>query len=130
VGVNEEELQSGFGESLLDSNAIEGRRSGTTISVEDGVAPWTGGPIATLGRPDAAGCFADVADVSVDGGADLGSDAFVCAEQRHVTVSGAAGNDVDEASVVEVAKGGDEIAVEVVEIFECFREETRAVSAR
>ena len=59
------------------------------------------------------GVLADVADVGVDGGANLGADALVGAEQRHVAVGGAAGDDVDEAGVVEVAEAGNDVAVEV-----------------
>ena len=58
-----------------------------------------------------------------DGGADLGADAFVGAEQRHVAVGGAAGDDLDEAGVVEVAEAGDDVAVEGVEVVERVGEE-------
>ena len=47
-----------------------------------------------------------------DGGADLGADAFVGAEQRHVAVRGAAGDDVDEALVVEGAEAADDVGVQ------------------
>ena len=65
-----------------------------------------------------------MADVGVDGGADLGADALVGAEEGHVAVGGAAGDDVDEAGVVEVAEGGDDVAIEVIEVVERLREET------
>ena len=67
--------------------------------------------------------LADVADVGVDGGADLGADTFVGAEKGHVAVGGAAGDDVDQADVVEVAEAGDDVVVEVIEVFEGLREE-------
>ncbi len=38
-------------------------------------------------------------------------------------MGGAAGDDVDEADVVEVAEAGDDVAVEGVEVFEGLREE-------
>ena len=49
-----------------------------------------------------------------DGGANLSANALVSAEQRHVPVGGSAGDDVDEAGVVEVAEGADDVAVEVL----------------
>ena len=58
-----------------------------------------------------------------DGDANLCAEAFVGAEQRHVAVGGSAGDDVDEAGVVEVAEAADEIAVVVIEVFEGLREE-------
>src|SRR5271170_4073630 len=103
VSIDEEEVDLGLGERLLDANAIEAGRRGGAICVGDGVVPEAGGTVAALRRPDAFGVLADVADVSVDGGADLGADAFVGAEERHVAVSGAAGDDLDEAGLVEVA---------------------------
>ncbi len=123
MSVDEEELDVGLGEGLFDADAVEAGRRGGAVGVGDGVVPEAGGAVAALGRPDAAGVFADVADVSVDGGADLGADALVGAEQRHVAVGGAAGDDVDEAGVVEVAEGADDVAVEVEEVFEGLGEE-------
>ena len=67
--------------------------------------------------------LADVADVGVDGGADLGADGLVGAEEGHVAVGGSAGDDLDEADVVEVAEAVDDVAVEGVEVFEGLREE-------
>ncbi len=96
---------------------------GRAVGVGDGVVPEACGAVAALGRPDAFGVFADVADVGVDGGADLGADGFVGAEERHVAVGGSAGDDVDEADVVEVAEAGDDVVVEVIEVFEGLREE-------
>ena len=90
----------------------------------DGVVPEAGGAVAALGRPDASGRLADVADVGLDGGADLRAEALVGAEQRHVSVGGAAGDELDEADVVEVAEGGDDVAVEALEVFERLGEET------
>ena len=81
-------------------------------AIGDGVVPEAGGAVAALGRPDAPGVLADVADVGVDGGADLGADALVGAEQGHVAVGGAAGDDLDEADLVEVAEAADDVAVE------------------
>jgi len=67
--------------------------------------------------------LADVADVSVDSGADLGADGFVCTEEGHVAVGGSAGDDVDEAGVVEVTEGGDDVAVKLAEVVEGLGEE-------
>src|ERR1700737_857356 len=61
--------------------------------------------------------------VGVGGGADLGADRLVGAEQGHVAVGRSAGNDVDKADVVEVAKGLDDVAVEALEVVERCREE-------
>ncbi len=47
---------------------------GRAVGEGDGVVPEAGGTVAALGRPDAFGVLADVADVGVDGGADLGAD--------------------------------------------------------
>ena len=113
----------GFGERLLDADAVEAGRRGRAVGVGDGVVPEAGGTVAALGRPDAAWVLADVADVGGDGGADLRADALVGAEQRHVAVGGAAGDDVDQADVVEVAEAVDDVPVEVVEVFERLREE-------
>ena len=113
VGVDEEELDVGLGEGLFDADAVEAGGRGGAVGEGDGVVPEAGGAVAALGRPDAAGVLADVADVGVDGGADLGADALVGAEERHVAVGGSAGDDVDEADVVEVAEAADDVAVEV-----------------
>ena len=67
--------------------------------------------------------LADVADVGFDGGADLGADGFVGAEEGHVAVGGSAGDDVDEADLVEVAEAADDVAVEGVEVVEGLGEE-------
>ncbi len=64
------------------------------------------------------GCFADVALVGGDGGADLGANALVRAQQRHIPVSSTAGDDLDQAGVVEVAKAFDDVAAEGVEVVE------------
>jgi len=64
-----------------------------------------------------------VAFVGFDGGTDLGADAFVGAEQRHVAVGGSAGDDLEQAFVVEVAEAADDVAREVVELIEGFAEE-------
>ncbi len=58
-----------------------------------------------------------------DGGADLGADAFVGAEERHVAVGGSAGDDFEQAFVVEVAEAADDVAGEVIELIEGFAEE-------
>src|SRR5271163_3038836 len=118
MSVDEEELKAGFGEGLFDADAMEGWGCWGAVRVGDGVAPGTGGAVAALRCPDAAGSFAEVADVGVDRGVDLGANALVGAEERHVAVGGSAGDDVDEAGVVEVTEGRDEIAVEAVEVVE------------
>ncbi len=96
---------------------------GLPSALGTGVVPEASGAVAALGGPDAARVFADVADVGVDGGADLGADRLVGAEERHVAVGGSAGDDLDEADVVEVPKPFDDVAVEVVEVFESLGEE-------
>jgi len=123
VSVDEEEFDVGLGEGLFDADTVEAGSGGGAVCIADGVVPEAGGAVAALGRPDALGMFADVADVGVDGGADLGTDTLVGAEERHVTVGCAAGDDVDEADVVEVTEAGDDVAVEVIEVFEGLREE-------
>ncbi len=67
--------------------------------------------------------LADVADVGFDGGADLGADGLVGAEEGHVAVGGSAGDDVDEADLVEVAEGADDVVAEAVVVFEGLGEE-------
>ena len=118
VGVDEEEVDVGFADGLLDADAVEGGSDGGAVLLGDGVVPEAGGAIAALGRPDAARVFADVALVGVDGGADLGANALVGAEERHVAVGGTAGDDFDQAGVVEVAKALDDVAVEGLEVGE------------
>jgi len=123
VGVDEEVFEIAFAEGLLDADAVEGWGDGRAVGVGRRVAPEAGGAVAALGRPDAAWEFADVAAMGLDGGTDLGAKAFVGAEQRHVAVSCAAGDDLDQTEVVEVAEAGDDVAVEVVELVEGFGEE-------
>ncbi len=118
VGVDEEEVDVGFADGLFDANAIEGGSDGRAVLLGDGIVPEAGGAIAALGRPDAARVFADVALVGGDGGADLGANALVGAEERHVAVGGAAGDDLDQAGIVEVAKAFDDVAVEGLEVGE------------
>ena len=113
-----EEIDAGLADGLLDADAVEGGSDGRAVLLGDGIIPEAGGAIAALGRPDAARVFADVALMSGDGGADLGANALVCAEQWHVAVGGAAGDDLDEAGVVEVAKAFDDVAVEGIEVVE------------
>ena len=121
--VDEEEFEIGFGECLLDADAVEAGRRGAAVGVGDRVLPETCRAIAALGRPDTPRVFADMADVGFYRGADLGTDRFVGAEKRHVAVGGSAGDDVDEADVVEVAEGFDDVLVEVIEVIEGLREE-------
>ena len=125
VGVDEEEAEGGLGEGLLDADAVEagsdlsGSRVAGVLGVlwlEDGVVPEAGGAVAALRDPDSGGVLAEVAEVGLDGSADLGTDAFVGAEQRHVTVGGAAGDDVDEAGLLEVLEALDDVAVEGLEV--------------
>ena len=118
VGVDDEEVNVGFAEGLLDAYAVEGGSDGGAVGVGDGVVPEAGGTVTALGRPDAAGMLAEMALVGGDGGADLGADALVGAEQGQVAVGGAAGDDVDEAKVVEVAEAFDDVAVEGFEVVE------------
>ncbi len=56
--------------------------------------------------------------VGGDGGADLCANALVGAEQGEVAVGGAAGDDADEAGVVEVPEAADDASVEGLEIGE------------
>ncbi len=51
-------------------------------------------------------------------GANLCANALVGAQQRHVAVGGGAGDDLDQAGVVEVAKAFDDVAAEGSEIVE------------
>ena len=82
------------------------------------------GAVTALRCPYAAGRLADMADVSVDGGADLCANALIGPEKWHIAVSGSAGDDVDKANVIEVAEARDDVSVEVVEVFESPGEET------
>jgi hypothetical protein len=59
-----------------------------------------------------------------DGGADLGAQALIRAEQRHIPVSRSRGDHLDHARVVEVAKAADDIAVERLEVIQRGGEET------
>jgi len=59
-----------------------------------------------------------MADVGRDGGADLSADALVGAQQRQVSVGRRAGDDLNQAGVVEVAETADDVAVEGIEIVE------------
>jgi uncharacterized protein YkwD len=115
VGVDEEELEVGFGEGLLDADAIESRGCGA-VGVADWIVPEAGGTVAALGDPDAGGGLAEMADVGLDGGADLGADALVGSQEGKVAVGGGAGNDVNEAGLLEVAEGADEVLFEGVEL--------------
>ena len=54
VGVDEEVVEPGFGEGLLDADAVKPAVLGGTV-VRDGVGPEAGGTVAALRRPDAAG---------------------------------------------------------------------------
>ena len=116
VGIDKEVLEVGFGERLLDADAIEAGMGFGGAGGEDGILPVAGGAVAALRRPDAAGALAEVADVGGNGGANLGADTLVGAEQRHVAVGRAAGEDFDHAVVVEVAESLDDVAAEGVEI--------------
>jgi hypothetical protein len=123
MGVDEEELDVAFAEGLLDADAVEGGGDGGAVGVGDGIVPEAGGAVAALGHPDAAGGLADVTLVGIDGGADLGAEAFIGAEQGHVAVGGAAGDDLDETFVVEGAEALGDVAAEVVEVVEGLGEE-------
>ena len=127
VGIGEEEVDAGGGESLLDADAVEGGGSGGAFG-GDRVLPEAGGTVAALGRPEAARGGAEVAAMRGDAGADLGEDALVGAEQRQVAVGGAGGDEADEAGGLEAAEAGDEVAVERVEVFEGLGEEVLPVA--
>ena len=120
--VDEEEFDIGLGEYLLDTDAIEAGHGGGAIGIADRVVPEASGAIAALRHPDALGALAHVANVSRDGCADLGTDALIGAKERHVAVGGSTGDDVDEAGVVEVTEGLNNILIEGVEVFEGLRE--------
>ena len=123
VRVDEEEFDVGFAERLLDADAVKAGGGGGAVRVANGIVPEAGGAVAALRRPDAFGVLADVAYVGGDGGANLGADALVCAQQRHVAVRGAAGDDLNQTLVVEVAESLNNIAAERVEVAQGVREE-------
>ena len=116
--------QGGLGECLLDADALEGLRGRRAIGVRDGIAPGAGGAVAALGRPDAAGMLANVAQMSDDRGSDLGANTLIGAEQGEVAVRGGAGDDFNETGFVEVAEAGDDVALKRVKVFEGLSEET------
>ena len=74
VGVDEEEVDVGLGEGLLDADAVEAGGGGAAVGEGYRVVPEAGGAVAAFRDPDAAGMAADVADVGVDGSADLSAD--------------------------------------------------------
>ena len=103
VGVDEEEVESGLAERLLDADAGEaGGLGGAVGRRRDSTRSRRGG--SRTRAPRCRGALAEVALMGGDGGADLGADAFVGAEQRHVAVGGGAGDDLDHAAVGEVAE--------------------------
>ena len=57
-------------------------------------------------------------------GTDLGPYALVCAQQRHVTMRGAASDDLDHAGVIEMTKSGNDVAVQRAKIIKCLGKET------
>ncbi len=57
VSVDEEEVDAGFADGLLDADAVEGGSDGRAVLLGDGIIPKAGGTIAALGRPDAARMF-------------------------------------------------------------------------
>ena len=61
--------------------------------------------------------------MSLDRSTDLGSYALVGAQQRHVAVRGATGDDLDQAGVIEVTESRDNVAVERAKIIESLRKE-------
>ncbi len=101
--IDEEELERGFAERLLDADAREAGRLGGAFR-SDGVGPEAGGAIAAFRRPDAARAAAEMFLVRGDGDAHLRAQALVCAEQRHVAVRGGAGDDLDDAAIGEAAE--------------------------
>ena len=121
--IDVEELQVALAERLFNPDAVEAGRSRGTVEVGDGIFPETRGVVAALGRPDPAGCFAEVPYVGVDGGPDLGADALIGAEERQEAVSRGGGDDTDQAGIVEVAKRLNEIAAQMPEVLERLREE-------
>jgi len=123
MSINEEKIDVGFAEGLLDSDAMEGGSEGGPVSVNDRIVPHACGAVAALWSPDAAWMLADVADVSGDSGAYLGPDALIGAEQWHVAMSGAAGDDINQSDIVEMAKARDDVLVEDVEILQSLGEE-------
>ena len=118
MGVDEEEVEAGFGDGLLDADAVGDGWNACGVGGGDGLGPEAGGAIAALGNPDATGMRAEMADMGRDGGANLGADALVGAEQRQVAVGGGAGDDLDQSGVVEAAEAADDVAVEGVEVIE------------
>src|ERR1019366_3820978 len=123
MGVYEKIVEVGFGERLLDADAVEsGLRLGRA-RIEDGVVPEARRPVPALWHPDAPGVFANVAHVGGDGGAHLCSYALIGAQQRHISVSRAAGDDLDQAGVVEVPEALDDVSPKRVEVGKRSREE-------
>lgn len=71
-----------------------------------------------------------MADVCRNCSADLGANALVSAEQRHVPVSRPAGDDLNKTSIVEVAEAGGNITVESPEVFQRLREKAMPEARR
>ena len=65
VGVDEEEVESDSERACSTPMRSKAGRRWGAVGVGDGVVPEAGGAVAALGRPDAAGVLADVADVGV-----------------------------------------------------------------
>jgi hypothetical protein len=82
MSVDIEELYAGLGERLLDADAFKAGVWLCGSQVGDRIVPEASGPVAALGRPDAARMFTDMTVMSLDCGANLGADALVGAQQR------------------------------------------------
>lgn len=123
VSVDKEEVEVGLRECLLDADAVEGGREPGVVGVAYRVAPKACGTVAALGNPDAARAPADMADVGGNCDPDLGAYALIGAQQGQVAVGGGAGDEMDEAGLVEVPERGDDVPVERLEVTEGFGEE-------
>src|SRR5665213_1035704 len=118
VRVHEEVFEIALRECLLDADAVVAGWGGKAVGAFDGIVPEACRTVPALRRPYAARMLADVSDVYVDRRAYLRANAFVGPQQRHISVGGPAGDDLDQARVAEVAEAADDVAFERVEIAE------------
>ena len=101
--VDKEKFEAALGQRLLDADAVQPGSGSTVVAAWDGIAPQPGRPVAAFRRPDAARALADVAIRAFRRPVrTCARSALVGSQQRHVAMRRPAGNDLDQALVVEV----------------------------
>ena len=109
VRIYKEVLNAVLSQNFFDAGARKSRLTPRAVE-RNRIAPLSCRTIGTLRQPNAARCAAEESLMGLDAEPHLRAYGRVSAQQGKVSVSGAAGDDLNRASVIKVAEAGDDVA--------------------